>query len=168
MINNNIKGRAWKFEDNVTTDHIISGRFMHLRSNISELSKHVFEDLRPDFSKGVKRGDFVVAGRNFGLGSSREHAPLVIKHVGVQAVLAKSFARIFYRNAVNIGLPAVTCDTDRISEGDVLRVDLGRGIVMNVTKDHEIRFLPFPKVMMKILKEGGLIRYVKKHGDLTL
>ncbi|MEM4298125.1 MAG: 3-isopropylmalate dehydratase, partial [Nitrososphaerota archaeon] len=142
------EGRVWKFGDNITTDHIISGRFMHLRSNIPELSRHTFEDLRPGFSESVKRGDFVVAGRNFGLGSSREHAPIVIKYLGVQAILAKSFARIFYRNAINIGLPAIICDTDSIDDGDILRVDLSVGRAEDITKKAEIRFSPFPKVMM--------------------
>src|SRR5271157_4633648 len=115
-------GRAWKFGDNVTTDEICPGRFMSLRSNLPELAKHALEDVRKDFASSVKEGDFVVASRNFGMGSSREHAPVVIKMVGTRAVLAQSFARIFYRNAINIGLPAIVCDTSKIDEGDELNL----------------------------------------------
>jgi len=101
------KGRVWKFGDNISTDHIIPGRFYHLRSNLDELKKHVFEDIYPGFYKKVRKGDIIVGGKNFGLGSSREHAPLVIKMAGINAVIAKSFARIFYRNAINVGLAAI-------------------------------------------------------------
>src|SRR3972149_6657778 len=116
-------GRAWKFGDNISTDLIAAGRYYHLRSNLPELAKHTLEDARADFAPNAKAGDFVVGGRNFGKGSSREHAPIVIKMCGTRAVLAKSFARIFYRNCINIGLPAVVVDTDQIAEPD----DLGRG-----------------------------------------
>ncbi|MEM3427071.1 MAG: 3-isopropylmalate dehydratase, partial [Nitrososphaerales archaeon] len=133
-----------------------------------ELAKHVLEDARPDFPTNVKKGDFVVAGVNFGLGSSREHAPTIIKLVGVEAVLAKSFARIFYRNAVNIGLPVVICDTSLIDDGDLLTIDLSSGVVFNHTKNLKIRFPPLPAAMKKILDEGGLIPYVKRFGDLPL
>ncbi|MEM3614874.1 MAG: 3-isopropylmalate dehydratase small subunit [Nitrososphaerales archaeon] len=161
-------GRAWKFGDNISTDHIAPGRYFHLRSNLDELAKHVLEDARPDFPTNVKKGDFVVAGVNFGLGSSREHAPTIIKLVGVEAVLAKSFARIFYRNAVNIGLPVVICDTSLIDDGDLLTIDLSSGVVFNHTKNLKIRFPPLPAAMKKILEEGGLIPYVKRFGDLPL
>ncbi|MEM3509892.1 MAG: 3-isopropylmalate dehydratase small subunit [Nitrososphaerales archaeon] len=161
-------GRAWKFGDNISTDHIAPGRYFHLRSNLDELAKHVLEDARPDFPTNVKKGDFVVAGVNFGLGSSREHAPTIIKLVGVEAVLAKSFARIFYRNAVNIGLPVVICDTSLIDDGDLLTIDLSSGVVFNHTKNLKIRFPPLPAAMKKILDEGGLIPYVKRFGDLPL
>ncbi|MBM3897515.1 MAG: 3-isopropylmalate dehydratase small subunit [Thaumarchaeota archaeon] len=159
-------GKAWKFGDGVSTDHIAPGRYFHLRSNLPELSKHVLEDARVDFATNVKRGDFVVAGRNFGLGSSREHAPTIIKMAGVEAVIAKSFARIFYRNCVNIGLPVIIADTDQISEGDMLEVDLSAGKVRNVTKKTELNFPPLPDIMTKILQEGGLIPYIQKHGGL--
>ncbi|MEM3386335.1 MAG: 3-isopropylmalate dehydratase small subunit [Nitrososphaerales archaeon] len=161
-------GRAWKFGDNISTDHIAPGRYFHLRSNLDELARHVLEDARPDFPTNVKKGDFVVAGVNFGLGSSREHAPTIIKLVGVEAVLAKSFARIFYRNAVNIGLPVVICDTSLIDDGDLLTIDLSSGVVFNHTKNLKIRFPPLPAAMKKILDEGGLIPYVKRFGDLPL
>lgn len=161
-------GRAWKFGDNISTDHIAPGRYFHLRSNLEELAKHVLEDARADFPANVKKGDFVVAGVNFGLGSSREHAPTIIKMVGVEAVLAKSFARIFYRNAINIGLPAVICDTSLIDDGDILSLDLSSGIVFNHTKGLKIHFPPLPDVMKKILDEGGLIPFVKRFRDLPL
>ena len=160
-------GRAWKFGDNISTDHITPGRFLHLRSKLEELSKHVLEDTRPEFQTNVKKGDFIVAGLNFGLGSSREHAPIVIKMLGIRSILAKSFARIFYRNAVNIGLPVIICDTNRIEDGDLLDIDLKKGKIMNLKKGIEISFTPIPEVMAKILDEGGLIPYIKKHGDLT-
>ena len=159
-------GRAWKFGDGISTDHIAPGRFFHLRSNLPELSKHVLEDARADFAPNVKKGDFVVAGRNFGLGSSREHAPTIIKMAGVEAVIAKSFARIFYRNCVNIGLPVIIADTDQIDEGNMLEVDLSTGKVRNVTKITELNFPPLPDIMTKILQEGGLIPYIHKYGGL--
>lgn len=163
-----MNGIAWKFGDNISTDLIAPGRYYHLRSNLPELTKHVLEDARPEFAESMKKGDFVVAGINFGLGSSREHAPTIIKMAGVSAVLAKSFARIFFRNCINIGLPAITCNTDKIEEGDSLRIDLAKGIIQNKTKNIKIKITPLPEVMIDILKEGGLINYVKKHGDLEL
>jgi len=163
-----LKGRAHKFGDGISTDHIIPGRYAHLRSNLPELAKHVLEDADVDFAKKVKHGDFVVGGLNFGLGSSREHAPLVIKMAGVSAVLAKSVARIFFRNAINLGLPVLICDTDKINDGDELEVDLAGGRVRNVTTGDELVFGRIPAVMLKILNEGGLIPYIQKHGDFKL
>src|SRR3990170_7701598 len=124
-------GKAWKFGDNISTDLIAPGRYFHLRSNLPELAKHVLEDARADFASNVKAGDFVVGGSNFGKGSSREHAPVVIKMCGVRAVLAKSFARIFYRNAINNCLAAIVCDTDGIEEGDEIEVDFSRSVVQD-------------------------------------
>lgn len=141
---------------------------MSLRSNLPELAKHTLEDARKEFPLEVKLGDFVVAGTNFGMGSSREQAPLVIKMCGVRAVLAKSFARIFYRNAINIGMPAIICDTSRISEGDVLELDLSNSKVVDETKNIELSFPRMSKTMEAILNEGGLLAYVEKHGDLLL
>ncbi|MCL4435100.1 MAG: 3-isopropylmalate dehydratase small subunit [Thaumarchaeota archaeon] len=163
-----LNGRAWKFGDMVTTDHICPGRYFHLRTNLPELAKHTLEDARADYAKNVKPGDIVVAGRNFGMGSSREHAPVVIKVSGASAIVAKSFARIFYRNAVNIGLPVVICDTSRIEDGDELSIDLEAGKLVNKTKKFEIKFAPMPAAMMDILSEGGLIPYIQKHGDLKI
>jgi 3-isopropylmalate/(R)-2-methylmalate dehydratase small subunit len=163
-----LKGRAHKFGDSISTDHIIPGRYAHLRSNLPELAKHVLEDADPNFVKKVKPGDFVVGGNNFGLGSSREHAPLVMKMAGVSAVLAKSAARIFFRNAINLGLPVLICDTDKISNGDELEIDLTAGTVKDKTNGQTLTFGKIPGVMLKILNEGGLIAYVKKHGDIKV
>jgi 3-isopropylmalate/(R)-2-methylmalate dehydratase small subunit len=161
-------GRAWIFGDNISTDEITPGRFMGLRSNLPELAKHTLEDARKEFPSSVAKGDFVVAGKNFGMGSSREHAPLVIKICGVRAVLAQSFARIFYRNAINIGLPAIVCDTTGIHEGDQLELRLSEGVVENLTGKTKVRFPAMSGTMEAILNEGGLIAYVEKHGDLVL
>lgn len=163
-----IKGRAWKFGDGISTDHIAPGRLFHLRSNLPELAKHVLEDARPDFAAKVAKGDFVVAGSNFGQGSSREHAPTIIKLAGVGAVLAKSFARIFFRNGINIGLPLIQCDTDKIAEGDELELDLAAGEVRNLTQGITLRFIPLPPVMQRILEEGGLVAHIQKHGGLKI
>ncbi len=161
-------GKAWKFGDNISTDLIAPGRYFHLRSNLPELAKHVLESARPEFASLVKSGDFVVAGENFGLGSSREHAPVIIKLVGAKAVLAKSFARIFYRNCINIGLPAITCNTDEIDEGDELLLDMEKGVITNKTKGEDIIFPPLPAVMNRILQEGGLVAYIKEHKSLEI
>ncbi len=163
-----LKGQAFKFGDGISTDHIIPGRFAHLRSNLPELAKHALEDADPTFTSRVKPGDFIVAGSNFGLGSSREHAPLVIKMAGVSAILAKSVARIFFRNAINLGLPVLICDTDKISDGDELEVDLEAGTVKDVTTGERLNFGQIPPAMLQILDEGGLIPYLKKHGDFKL
>jgi len=160
-----LKGKAIKFGDDISTDHICPGRYFHLRSNLPELAKHAMEDADPDFACKVKPGDFIIAGANFGLGSSREHAAVVIKMSGVCAVLAKSAARIFFRNAINIGLPVLICDTDRINDGDELEVDLENSTVKDLTNGAELRFGNFPQVMLKILEAGGLIPYIKRYGD---
>jgi len=163
-----LKGKAFKFGDGISTDHIIPGRFAHLRSNLPELAKHVLEDADTTFASRVKSGDFVVGGNNFGLGSSREHAPLVIKMAGVSAILAKSVARIFFRNAINLGLPVLICDTDKINDGDELEIDLTAGAVSNVTSGSRFTFSKIPEVMLRILDEGGLIPYIQKYGDFKL
>lgn len=163
-----MRGRAFKFGDSISTDHIIPGRYAHLRSNLPELAKHVLEDADPTFVSRVKPGDFIVAGNNFGLGSSREHAPLVIKMAGVKAILAKSVARIFFRNAINLGLPILICDTDKINDGDELEVDLEGGKVKDLTTGKELTFGRIPEVMLRILEVGGLIPFIKKYGDFRL
>jgi 3-isopropylmalate/(R)-2-methylmalate dehydratase small subunit len=163
-----LKGRAFKFGNNISTDHIIPGRYAHLRSNLPELAKHVMEDADPDFAARVSKGDFIVGGNNFGLGSSREHAPLVIKMAGVSAILAKSVARIFFRNAINLGLPVLICNTDGIDDGDEIEVDLAKGTVKNKTKGEKLTFSRLPKVMLDILNKGGLIPYIQKYGDFRL
>jgi len=161
-------GKAWKFGDDISTDLIAPGRLFHLRSNLPELAKHVLEDADPQFAQKMQQGDFVVGGNNFGCGSSREHAPTIIKLAGVSAVLAKSFARIFYRNSINVGLPALICDTDKIEQGDELEVDLGQGTVVNKTKNVTLRFAPLPPAMIKILNDGGLLAHIEKHGGFKL
>ncbi len=163
-----LRGKAHKFGDSISTDHIIPGRYAPLRSNLPELAKHVLEDADANFAKKVRAGDFVVAGSNFGLGSSREHAPLVIKMAGVSAILAKSVARIFFRNAINLGLPVLICNTDKINDGDELEIDLTAGTVKDKTNSNTLTFGKIPEVMLKILNEGGLIPYVKKHGDIKV
>ena len=162
------KGKAFKFGDGISTDHIAPGRLFHLRSNLEEFSKHVLEDADPEFASKMQKGDFVVGGNNVGLGSSREHAPQIIKIAGVGAVIAKSFARIFYRNAINIGLLLIECDTDKIDAGDELELDVKNGILTDVTKNIEIKITPLPDVMIKLLNDGGLIEHLKKHGDFSL
>jgi 3-isopropylmalate/(R)-2-methylmalate dehydratase small subunit len=127
-----IKGKAWRFGDNISTDHIIPGRFYHLRSNLDELKRYCFADIAPEFSERVSKGDIIVGGRNFGLGSSREHAPLIIKMAGIDAIVASSFARIFYRNAINVGLAAIICDVDGIEEGDLLEIRLDEGTLLDI------------------------------------
>lgn len=163
-----MSGKAFKFGDNISTDHIAPGRLFHLRSNLEEFAKHVLEDADEKFASTMKKGDFVVAGNNFGLGSSREHAPQIIKIAGVQAVLAKSFARIFYRNAINIGLLAIECDTDLIDAGDELELDVKNGIIKDLTKSKDIKITPLPDVMIKLLEDGGLVEHIKKYGDFKL
>ena len=163
-----LNGKAFKFGDNISTDHIIPGRFAYLRSNLPELAKHVMEDADPDFAGKVNKGDFIVGGSNFGLGSSREHAPLVIKMAGVSAILAQSVARIFFRNAINLGLPVLICDTDGIADGDELEVDLAKGTAYDKTKGEKLTFGRLPKVMLDILNKGGLVPYIQKYGDFIL
>jgi len=163
-----LRGRAFKFGDSISTDQIIPGRFTHLRSNLPELARHVMEDADPTFVARVKPGDFIVAGSNFGLGSSREHAPLVIKMAGVKAILAKSVSRIFFRNAINLGLPVLLCDTDSIKDGDELEISLKAGTIRDVTSGTELSFSKIPEIMLRILDEGGLLPYLKKYGDFKL
>jgi 3-isopropylmalate/(R)-2-methylmalate dehydratase small subunit len=163
-----LKGYSHKFGDDVNTDYIISGKYKFNTIDMNELSVHLMEDLRPNFYNEIKKGDFIVAGENFGCGSSREQAPLVIKHAGISAVIATSFARIFYRNSINIGLPLVEVPTDNIEEGDLLTVDLEKGVVKNLTKDEILKIKSLPKVMLKILQSGGLVNYYKKYGTLEL
>ena len=163
-----LRGKAFKFGDSISTDLIIPGRLLHLRSNLPELAKHVLEDADPTFAGRVKKGDFVVGGKNFGLGSSREHAPIVIKMAGVSAILAKSVARIFFRNAINVGVPVLICDTDGINDGDEIEVELKTGRIRDLTNGKELDFAPIPDIMLRILDEGGLVPYIKKYKDFVL
>ncbi len=163
-----MKGKAHTFGDNLNTDYVISGKYKFKTLDMNELAKHVMEDIRPGFYNEIEKGDFVVAGENLGAGSSREQAPLVLKAAGIGAVVAKSFARIFYRNCINVGLPVVEVDTSQIEEGDVLEIDIAKGVVVNVTKNLELEANPLPPVMMKILTDGGLAEHLKKHGGFAL
>lgn len=160
-------GKAHKFGSDVNTDYIISGKYKFKTLDMKELAKHVMEDLDPDFYEKITAGDFIVAGSNFGCGSSREQAPLAIKYAEVGAVLAKSFARIFYRNAINTGLPVMECDTDQIETGDELSVDLAAGVITNKTKGVTIPIKPLPEVMIKILNDGGLAPHFRKYGGFN-
>ncbi|MDH5688984.1 MAG: 3-isopropylmalate dehydratase small subunit [Candidatus Bathyarchaeota archaeon] len=162
-----IEGRVWKLWDDINTDLIIPGKYKLRITSLDELSRHAMEGVDPQFIGKFGRGDLIVAGRNFGCGSSREQAPLVLKHIGVSAIVARSFARIFYRNSINVGLPVVECkDVDKMSDQDLLRVDLEAGMAKNLTKEDTYRFKSFPTELWQILSEGGLVQYVKKHGTL--
>jgi 3-isopropylmalate/(R)-2-methylmalate dehydratase small subunit len=163
-----LRGKCWKFGDDVTTDHIIPGRYYHLRSNLPELAKHAMEDVDPEFTKKVNPGDFLVAGKNFGMGSSREHAPLVIKLVGISAIIAKSFARIFYRNSINVGLPLLIANTEEIDSGDEVEIDFAEGLISNLTKGIIIKAKPLPRFVIDIIEAGGLVPYVKAKGDILV
>lgn len=160
-----LSGKCFKFGNDVNTDYIISGKYKFKTLDMNELAKHVMEDLDPDFYNKISEGDMIVAGTNFGCGSSREQAPLAIKYAKISCVIASSFARIFYRNAINTGLPVVECDTSQIEEGDELEVDLAKGFVYNRTRDQEIPVNPLPPSMIRILADGGLIQHFQKHGD---
>ena len=158
------RGRVWKFSDNVDTDQIIPARYLNT-SDPYELAQHVMEDSEhPNFAKEHKPGDIIVAGRNFGSGSSREHAPIAIKYAGVPVVVAKSFARIFFRNAINIGLPIAEAPeaVDEINHGDEIEVDLESGTIKNLTTGKEYTATRFPEELQAILKAGGLMEYAKK------
>ncbi len=163
-----LEGKAHVYGDHINTDYIISGKYKFKTLDMKELACHCLEDLDPDFASKVEQGDFIVAGINFGCGSSREQAPLVIKHAGVGGVIAISFARIFFRNAINKGLPLVECDTSSIRDGDILRVDLSKGEVRDLTQGITLTSAPLPEVMTRILEEGGLTTYLKKHGGFEL
>jgi len=160
-----LRGKAHKFGDDINTDYIISGRYKFKTLDNRELAKHVFEDIAPDFSKRITPGDFIVAGHNFGCGSSREQAPLAIKYAGIGAVIAKSFARIFYRNAINVGLPIIQTDTEKIEEGDELIINLMEGKITVVGRNLELKVSPFPSSILEIIKAGGLVEYFKKYGE---
>ena len=168
-----LNGRAWCVGDGVSTDHICPNKYFELRSDPPALAEHTLEhaDLQTTdgpFMEAMEPGDFVVAGENFGQGSSREYAALILELSGVSAVLAESFARIFYRNAVNLGLPVITCDTSSIDERDQLHADLSQGVVVNRAADERIDIQPLSDVMESLLTDGGLKEHVRKHGELSL
>lgn len=164
-----LKGKVYKFADNISTDLIISGRYKFFIQDKLELAKHVMEDADPLFYSKITHGEsFIVAGDNFGMGSSREQAPIAIKYAGINAVIAKSFARIFYRNAFNVGLPLVETDTDKLHEGDEIELDLENGMIKDYTHDRNLRIKPLPKFMLDLIKEDGIINYFKKHGGIKV
>lgn len=161
-----LKGKVHKYGANVNTDEIIPARYLNT-SEPKELAKYCMEDIDKDFVKNVKPGDIIVADNNFGCGSSREHAPIAIKAAGVSAVLAKSFARIFFRNAINIGLPILESDeaVDAIKNGDTIEINLNKGIIKNITSGKTYTAQPFPEFMQKIIKTGGLLGYIAKQSN---
>lgn len=163
-----LTGRAHRFGDDVNTDYIIPNRRRIRAESIQEMAPYVLEDADPEFYSRLCPGDFIVAGQNFGCGSSRETAPRVIQAAGVAAVLAKSFARIFFRNVISVGLPAILCDTDLIRDGDKLEVDLDGSIVRDRTQRLEIPVQPLPALMQKILDDGGLVAHFRKHGTFQV
>ncbi len=158
----NIKGKVWRFSDNIDTDLIIAARYLNT-SDPNELAKHVMEDADPEFFSKMSKGDIIVAGENFGCGSSREHAPIAIKAAGISAVVAKSFARIFYRNAFNMGLPIFElAQSEEINEGDIIKILPSNGQIHNENTKKTYEFAPIPEFMQELLSEGGLINYAKK------
>ena len=157
------QGKIFKFHNDLDTDQIIASQYL-LLPNLEEMKEHTFESLDPDFPKKVKPGDFVVGGENFGCGSSREHAPVAIKAAGIDCVIAKSFARIFYRNAINIGLPILECPaaSEAINEGDVVAINFDTGVITDETTGQTFQAAPFPPFIQKIIKAGGLMKSIQE------
>ena len=160
-MNNTLSGKAFVFGDNIDTDLIIAARYLNT-SNPTELAKHVMEDADPEFVKKISSGDIIVAGENFGCGSSREHAPIAIKAAGVSCVIAETFARIFYRNAINIGLPIIECPeaSRKIQNGDEVEIDFNTGVIKDLTTGESFQGQAFPEFMQKIIAAEGLINYI--------
>lgn len=156
--------RRLKVQDNINTDYVISGRYKFKIQDPKELAKYIFEDIDPQFAARVKKGDVLVAGENFGCGSSREQAPAALKQAGFHAIVAKSYARIFYRNAFNIGLLLVESNTDFIDDGDELELDIEKSKLKNVSKGLVMDIKPLPIVMRRLMEDGGIIEHFKKHG----
>ncbi|MCS7138688.1 MAG: 3-isopropylmalate dehydratase small subunit [Crenarchaeota archaeon] len=158
-----LRGKVWVLGDHINTDVIIPAKYKFRTGDFSELAKHVFEDLDPTLASKISKGDSIIAGRTFGMGSSREHAPRVIKEAGISAIVACSFARIFFRNSINVGLPVIEVrDVNKyFKEGDIAIVDLEKGIVKNETTGVELNFSPYPEFIMNIMKAGGLAAYRK-------
>lgn len=160
-----LEGRIWKFGSDIDTDAIIPARYLN-QSDPEELAKHAMEDERPEFKKEVREGDILLADKNFGCGSSREHAPLALKAAGISCIIAKNFARIFYRNAINIGLPLLESPeaSDSIRDGDRVRVNMNTGEIFNLTQGKKFSATPIPPFMQELLKDGGLIPHLRKKG----
>lgn len=165
-----LSGRLHRFvpNDDINTDYIISGRYKFKIDDMNELAKHVMEDIAPEFASKVMPGDIIVAGTNFGCGSSREQAPRALRAAGVSAVIAKSFARIFYRSSFNVGLPLIECDTDWLADGDTVTVDMDTGEITAMPSGRKAKFAPIPPTMQVLLDDGGLIPHIKKHGGFAL
>ena len=162
-----LKGKIFKFGDDINTDFIISGRYKFKISDMKQLSKYLFEDIRPGFYKQIKAKSAVIAaGSNFGMGSSREQAPWVIKEAGISCIIAKSFARIFYRNAFNIGLPLIEADTSSLKEGETVTVNVNKGLIKSNT--NTIKFLPWDGFQKELINSGGIIKYLQKHGGFAI
>ncbi len=162
------KGKSHLLGDDVNTDYIIASKHRSLGLNFKEMAKHLLEDLDPTIASRIQEGDFLVAGRNFGCGSSREFAPRVIQEAGIRAVLAKSYARIFYRNAINVGLCLLECDTEGIMDRDEIELDMDRWIAKDLTRNAKIQIKPLPPFMSQMLKDGGLISHFRKWGGFHL
>ncbi len=157
-----MRGKVWKFGKNIDTDIIIAARYLNT-SDPKELAKHIMEDADPKFTQKMQPGDIIVAGENFGCGSSREHAPIALKSAGISAVIAPTFARIFYRNAFNMGLPIFELkEVDEINEGDIVKIDMHKGEIINETTNKSYKFTPIPEFMQELVDAGGLIEYAKK------
>ncbi len=167
MNKHKISGVAHKLDDDINTDYIIAGKYTKTL-DYQALAEHLFEDLDAELAAKLRPGDFIVAGDNFGCGSSREQAALAIKYAGIGAVLAKSFARIFFRNAINLGLPALVCDTDKIGQGQRLELDLAANAVLNLDTGQHLAVAPLSQVMLGILREGGLVAYLQRHGEFVV
>jgi len=164
-----IKGKVFRFGDNINTDWIISGRYKFSITDMKELCQYLFDDIRPGFFKEIiKSGSVIVAGENFGMGSSREQAPWVIKEAGIKAVVAKNFARIFYRNSFNIGLPLIEADTSLIKERDEIYIDLDRGRIKKLNKNLIVKFTPWNDFQKELIKREGIINYLRNFGDFEI
>ncbi|MEM1628602.1 MAG: 3-isopropylmalate dehydratase [Desulfurococcaceae archaeon] len=164
-----IRGRCWKLGDNISTDHIISGKYKFSAiDSLDSMIRYVFEEVIPGFNEKVEKGDIIIAGRNFGKGSSREHAPRLLKAVGISAVVAKSFSHIFFRNAINIGLPVVIAREipDITQNWDIIEIDLEKGVIRNMTRGFEEKITPYPREIASILEAGGIVEFIKKQGGL--
>jgi 3-isopropylmalate/(R)-2-methylmalate dehydratase small subunit len=165
----NFEGKVFKFGDSINTDWIISGRYKFSITDMKKLSQYLFEDIRPNFYKEIiPNKSIIVAGENFGMGSSREQAPWVIKESGIVCIVAKSFARIFYRNAFNIGLPLIETDTSSIAEANTLRIDVDNGIMHNLSTNEALEFIPWNSFRKELVACGGIINYLQKHKDFKI
>lgn len=163
------KGKAFRFGNDINTDFIISGRYKFAITDIRELSRHLFEDIRPNFYKEIlPHKSIIVAGFNFGMGSSREQAPWVIKQAGILCVVAKSFARIFYRNAFNIGLALIEANTAGIKEADMVKVDCQKGLITNIANNKQIKFNSWTRFQLELIKQDGIINYLEKYKDFRI